>query len=62
MGIGGGSVCRDSGEDGGDGYTMTAVATYAGREYREGYQTVGYAGLLPANLYRRRRTGRVAWM
>lgn len=33
-------------------YTMTAVATYAGREYREGYQTVGYAGLLPANLYR----------
>jgi hypothetical protein len=33
-------------------YTMTAVATYAGHEYREGYQTVGYAGLLPANLYR----------
>ena len=33
-------------------YTMTAVATYAGEEYREGYQTVGYAGLLPANLYR----------
>jgi LmbE family N-acetylglucosaminyl deacetylase len=33
-------------------YTMTAVATYAGREYREGYQTVGYAGLLPANLYK----------
>src|ERR1700746_2517316 len=33
-------------------YTMTAVAAYAGREYREGYQTVGYAGLLPANLYR----------
>jgi LmbE family N-acetylglucosaminyl deacetylase len=33
-------------------YTMTAVATYAGREYREGYKTVGYAGLLPANLYR----------
>jgi LmbE family N-acetylglucosaminyl deacetylase len=33
-------------------YTMTAVATYAGQEYREGYQTVGYAGLLPANLYR----------
>jgi hypothetical protein len=32
-------------------YTMTAVASYAGREYREGYQTVGYAGLLPANLY-----------
>jgi len=33
-------------------YTMTAVATYAGKEYREGYKTVGYAGLLPANLYR----------
>jgi LmbE family N-acetylglucosaminyl deacetylase len=33
-------------------YTMTAVATYAGQEYREGYKTVGYAGLLPANLYR----------
>jgi hypothetical protein len=32
-------------------YTMTAVASYAGKEYREGYQTVGYAGLLPANLY-----------
>ena len=31
---------------------MTAVATYAGREYREGYKTVGYAGLLPTNLYR----------
>lgn len=33
-------------------YTMTAVATYAGKEYREGYKTVGYAGLLPTNLYR----------
>jgi LmbE family N-acetylglucosaminyl deacetylase len=33
-------------------YTMTAVASYAGREYREGYKTVGYAGLLPANLYK----------
>ncbi len=33
-------------------YTMTAVANYAGREYREGYKTVGYVGLLPANLYR----------
>jgi LmbE family N-acetylglucosaminyl deacetylase len=33
-------------------YTMTAVASYAGQEYREGYQTVGYAGLLPANHYR----------
>jgi LmbE family N-acetylglucosaminyl deacetylase len=33
-------------------YTMTAVATYAGKDYREGYKTVGYAGVLPANLYR----------
>jgi len=33
-------------------YTMTAVATFAGREYREGYKTAGYAGLLPENLYR----------
>jgi hypothetical protein len=33
-------------------YTMTAVASFAGREYREGYKTVGYAGLLPGNLYR----------
>ncbi|MEO6806171.1 MAG: PIG-L family deacetylase [Edaphobacter sp.] len=33
-------------------YTMTAVATYAGRDYREGFKTVGYAGLLPTNLYR----------
>lgn len=33
-------------------YMMTAVADYAGKEYREGYTTVGYAGLLPANLYR----------
>jgi LmbE family N-acetylglucosaminyl deacetylase len=32
-------------------YTMTAVAMYDGHEYREGYTTVGYAGLLPANLY-----------
>jgi LmbE family N-acetylglucosaminyl deacetylase len=33
-------------------YTMTAVASFAGKEYREGYETVGYAGILPANLYR----------
>src|ERR1700677_1225348 len=32
-------------------YTMTAVASFAGKEYREGYETVGYAGLLPANEY-----------
>jgi LmbE family N-acetylglucosaminyl deacetylase len=33
-------------------YSMTAVAEYAGHEYREGYTTVGYTGLLPTNLYR----------
>jgi LmbE family N-acetylglucosaminyl deacetylase len=33
-------------------YTITAVATYNGREYKEGYRTVGYPGLRPYNLYR----------
>jgi LmbE family N-acetylglucosaminyl deacetylase len=33
-------------------YMMTAVASFAGKEYREGYKTVGYAGVLPGNLYR----------
>jgi hypothetical protein len=33
-------------------YTMTAVASFAGKEYREGYKTVGYAGVLPTNMYR----------
>ncbi|MDE3179804.1 MAG: PIG-L family deacetylase, partial [Acidobacteriota bacterium] len=33
-------------------YTVTAVATFDGREYRQGYRTVGYAGLRPYNLYR----------
>ena len=32
-------------------YTITAVATYDGREYKEGYHTTGYAGLRPYNLY-----------
>ncbi len=32
-------------------YTITAVATYDGREYKEGYHTVGYSGLRPYNLY-----------
>ncbi len=32
-------------------YTVTAVATYGDREYKEGYHTVGYAGLRPYNLY-----------
>jgi LmbE family N-acetylglucosaminyl deacetylase len=35
----------------GQRYTITAVAEYAGREYREGYRTVGYAGLPPSFLY-----------
>jgi hypothetical protein len=28
------------------------VATYEGKDYREGYQTAGYPGLRPSNLYR----------
>ena len=32
-------------------YTITAVATFNGREYKEGYHTVGYPGLRPYNLY-----------
>lgn len=33
-------------------YTITAVATYDGREYKEGYHTAGFPGLRPYNLYR----------
>lgn len=33
-------------------YAVTAIATYDGQEYKEGYHTVGYAGLRPYNLYR----------
>jgi LmbE family N-acetylglucosaminyl deacetylase len=33
-------------------YEIHAVATYDGREYREGYRTVGYPGLRPYYLYR----------
>lgn len=33
-------------------YTITAVATYDGHEYKEGYHATGYAGLRPYNLYR----------
>ncbi|MGH9357269.1 MAG: PIG-L family deacetylase [Terriglobia bacterium] len=33
-------------------YTVTAVASYAGREYREGYQSAGYPGLRHYNYYR----------
>jgi LmbE family N-acetylglucosaminyl deacetylase len=32
-------------------YTVTAVAEFAGRQYREGFVTVGYPGLRPYNLY-----------
>ncbi len=33
-------------------YTITAVATYEGHDYKVGYHTVGYPGLRPYNLYR----------
>ncbi len=33
-------------------YSITAVASYAGKTYEEGYHTAGYAGLRPYNLYR----------
>jgi hypothetical protein len=33
-------------------YNVTVVAEYNGRLYREGYQTAGYRGLRPYNLYR----------
>lgn len=33
-------------------YSVTAVAEFAGHDYREGYTTVGYPGLFPTNLYR----------
>lgn len=33
-------------------YTITAVATYDSREYKEGYHTIGYPDLRPYNLYR----------
>ncbi|MGH9488373.1 MAG: PIG-L family deacetylase [Terriglobales bacterium] len=32
-------------------YSITAIASYAGREYEEGYHTAGYAGLRPYDLY-----------
>ncbi len=32
-------------------YSISAVASYGGKEYREGYDTVGYSGLRPYNLY-----------
>jgi LmbE family N-acetylglucosaminyl deacetylase len=33
-------------------YTITAVASYGGQEYKDGYHTVGYTGLRPYNVYR----------
>jgi LmbE family N-acetylglucosaminyl deacetylase len=33
-------------------YDITAVASYDGRDYKEGYHTIGYSGLRPYNLYR----------
>ncbi len=33
-------------------YAITAVATYDGHDYKEGYHTIGYTGLRPYNLYR----------
>ncbi len=33
-------------------YHLHAVAEYDGRAYREGYETAGYTGLRPYNLYR----------
>lgn len=33
-------------------YVLTAVASYDGHDYKEGYHTVGYPGLRPYNLYR----------
>jgi LmbE family N-acetylglucosaminyl deacetylase len=33
-------------------YTLTAIANYNGRDYKEGYHTTGYPGLRPYNLYR----------
>ena len=33
-------------------YSITAVASYDGHDYKEGYHTIGYQGLTPYNLYR----------
>lgn len=33
-------------------YTITAVADYAGKSYKEGYTETGYVGVRPYNLYR----------
>jgi LmbE family N-acetylglucosaminyl deacetylase len=33
-------------------YVITAVATYAGKQYAEGFQTIGYPGMTPYPQYR----------
>src|SRR2546430_2135798 len=33
-------------------YAITAIATYEGHNYEEGYHTIGFSGLRPYNLYR----------
>lgn len=33
-------------------YDITAVASYDGHDYKEGYHVIGYSGLRPYNLYR----------
>jgi LmbE family N-acetylglucosaminyl deacetylase len=33
-------------------YAITAIASYDGHDYKEGYHTIGYPGLRPYNLYR----------
>ncbi len=33
-------------------YTLTAIGTYEGHDYKEGFHTIGYQGLTPYNLYR----------
>ncbi len=32
-------------------YAIPAIASYDGRDYKEGYHTIGYPGLTPYNLY-----------
>jgi LmbE family N-acetylglucosaminyl deacetylase len=32
-------------------YSIPAIASYDGRDYKEGYHTIGYPGLTPYNLY-----------
>ncbi|MGH9416771.1 MAG: PIG-L family deacetylase [Terriglobales bacterium] len=41
----------DPGEVTAERYSITAVASYGGRQYEQGYHTAGYASLRPYNLY-----------